>query len=360
MLRILILLLGGSVLGFGNPIEPIIVTEQTLQVSGEQRFFFAFEAGDEMLIDLSVLKGKNIKEFEVLRYPESTKFQEIQLTELKGKKIRVFDRAVYEFRLKSGGNKKIKLKIQRIPYSSARINFDTHVQWKTVTDSIRKNYSETIKVVYDTSYITKYRKVFKKKDLLVVDLADQQERVHSRTNLSNDNVNVLSFDLPLSSKELLSEKRVVAWAYWIGVGQEGTENYNKELKQFLKTAATKVVSKNLLAGLALGVYAVTVNPPEGENIQYELTVGEQKVAQGNVTSAFGRVAQALEGKIQLKLTNDNFMNGLNVSVKVSAVVEQLIYRMEGYQVREVKAMNVKDVKGRVVLKKREVPVINAW
>ncbi|MBL4649173.1 MAG: hypothetical protein JKY03_05530 [Aureispira sp.] len=56
MVRIFLLLLLADVLQ-AKPIEPIVVTEQTVQINGEQRFFFAFETGDEMILDLSMLKG---------------------------------------------------------------------------------------------------------------------------------------------------------------------------------------------------------------------------------------------------------------------------------------------------------------
>lgn len=363
MLRIFLLLLLANAVE-AKPIEPIVVTEQTLQINGEQRFFFAFETGDEMVLDLSMLKGKFIKEFEVLVYKGGTKFQALQIEKLDRKKIRVFERAIYEFRLKSGGAKRVHFKIERIPYSNARIDFDTYVEWRTITDTIRRNYSEKIRMVYDTSYVTKHRRVLQKTNLEVVELANQEERVHSRTNLTNDNINNVTFNLPPSIREKLLEQKVVGWAYWIGVGQEGTENYNKELKKFLQTAATKVVTKNILAGLALGIYAVTVNPPQGENILYQLSVDKDnqltKVASGNITSTFGRETQQLEGKVQLVLTNDNFLNGLNVGFRIAAVVEQRIYRMEGYQVRKVAALELKDIKGRVLLREREVPVINAW
>jgi hypothetical protein len=363
MVRIFLLLLLANVLQ-AKPIEPIVVTEQTLQINGEQRFFFAFETGDEMILDLSMLKGKFIKEFEVLVYKGSTKFQVLKIEELKRKKIRVFKRAVYEFRIKSGGAKRVHFKIERIPYSSARIDFDTYVEWRTITDTIRRNYSEKITTVYDTSYVATYRKVLQKTGIEVIELANQEERVHSRTNLTNDNINNLTFNLPPSIREKLLEEKVVGWAYWIGVGQEGTENYNKELKKFLQTAATKVVTKNILAGLALGIYAVAVNPPKGENIKYQLSVERggkiTSVASGNVTSAFGREMKELEGKVQLTLNNDNFLNGLNVGFKISAVVERKVYRMEGHQVRKVAVLELKDIKGRVVLRERAVPVINAW
>jgi hypothetical protein len=364
MVRIFLILLLANVLQ-AKPIEPIVVTEQTLQINGEQRFFFAFETGDEMVLDLSMLKGKFIKEFEILVYKGSTKFQVLKTEGLKRKKIRVFERAVYEFRIKSGGAKRIQFKIERIPYSEARIDFDTYVEWRTITDTIRRNYSEKITTVYDTSYVAKYRKILQRTDIEVVELASQEERVHSRTNLTNANVNTLTFNLPPSIQKELLEQNVIGWAYWIGVGQEGTENYNKELKKFLQLFATRVVAKkNILAGLALGIYSVALNPPKGENIVYQLSVERggktAKVASGNITSAFGREMKALEGKVQLTLTNDNFLNGLNVGFKITAVVERKVYRMEGYQVRKVTTLELKDIKGKVLLREREVPVINAW
>lgn len=364
MLRILLLLLLSTALQ-AMPIEPIVVTEQTLQINGEQRFFFAFETGDEMVLDLSMLKGKFVKEFEILVYKGSSKYQVLKIETLKRKKIRVFERAIYEFRIKSGGAKQIYFKIERIPHSDARIDFDTYVEWRTITDTIRRNYSEKTTTVYDTSYVAKYRRVLQKTDLDVVELANQEERVHARTNLTNSNSNSLTFNLPPSIRKDLLEQEVVGWAYWIGVGQEGTENYNKELKRFLQMFAMKVVAKkNMLAGLALGTYAVVLNPPKGENIQYQLSVEHKgkvvKVASGDVTSAFGRETQELGGRVQLDLTNDNIINGLNVGFKIAAVVERKIYRMEGYQVRKVRALELKDIKGRVLLREREVPVINAW
>ena len=102
MVRILLLLLLANALQ-ANPIEPIVVTEQSLQINGEQRFFFAFETGDEMVLDLSMLKGKFVKEFEVLVYQGGTRFHAVQVEGLKRKRIRVLERAIYEFRIKFNG-----------------------------------------------------------------------------------------------------------------------------------------------------------------------------------------------------------------------------------------------------------------
>lgn len=350
---------------FSRPVEPILVTDQTLQINGEQRFYFAFETGDEILIDLEIIKGgKTVKEFEVLAYPESSKYKGMEITSLKSKSIRVLERGVYEFRLKSGAAKNVRMRIMRVPQHEARTAFDTNIHWQTVTDTIRKHYNEKVKVTYDTAWVTKYQKVLKKIDTTFVELANRQERVHSRTNLTSDNVNVMTFNLPPTiNQELLNEK-VISWAYWIGVGDEGTENYNEELKQFLKKSAFKVMAQNLLVGLALGIYSVSVNPPKGDNIYYELSVddGKEKVQidKGDITSVFGRETKKLEGKLELKLDNDNFLNALNISVKVLAVAEKKVFEMQGYQERVITPIEIKDAKGRVIIRERQVPVINAW
>lgn len=350
--------------GWGMPVEPIIVTEQTLKINGEQRFFYAFEEGDQILIDLSLVKGKNLKELEVLVYQGGSRFQDRQVEKLVSKVIKVPKRAVYEFRLKSGGAKVVRFKLKRIPYYEARSDFDTHVRWKTVKDTIRRNYRERTNVVYDTTWVTKYRRVLHKIDTGYLEVVNQQERVHSRTNLSNSNINTLRFNLPPTIEKKLFEQEVLAWAYWIGVGQEGMENYDKELKKFLRMAASKIITKNLLAGIALGVYSVVYNPPKGENIHYTLTTShngkKSTVSNGNIISTFGRETKQLEGQVDLKLTNDNIMNGLNVNMQLLAVVQKRHYVMEGHQERVITPLEKKEIKGKVLVREREVPIINNW
>ena len=351
-------------MGWALPVEPVIVTEQTLKINGEQRFFYAFEEGDQILLDLSMVKGKFLKELEVLVYKGGSRFQDRQVEKLSGKTIKVPKRAVYEFRLKSGGAKVVRFKLKRIPYYESRSDFDTHVRWKTVKDTIRRNYKEQTKVVYDTTWVTKYRRVLHRIDTGFVEVVNQQERVHSRTNLSNSNINTLRFNLPPNVEKKLYEQEVLAWAYWIVVGQEGMENYDQELKKFLRMAASKIITKNLLAGIALGVYSVVYNPPKGENIHYTLTNShngkKSTVSNGNITSTFGRETNYLQGHIDLKLTNDNIMNGLNVNLQLLAVVEKRHYVMEGHQERVITPLEVKKTKGKVLIREREVPVIYNW
>jgi hypothetical protein len=340
------------------PVEPIIITNQQLKINGEQRLYYALEAGDALLIDLTLLKGKQIKSLEVIAYPDQSKFSATKIEELKDKTIRIFERGIYEFRIQAGGNKTVQLCLKRIPASPAKKNFDTTVKWKTVRDTIRKNYTEKTKVRYDTAWVNKQRKTLVKIDTVFTSIADRQERVISMINKITSSDNKLYFQIPNNKIEALDEKRVIGWSYWIGVGQEGLDNYNKELRMFLLKISGKVASKNLMAGIALGTYALAVNPPKGDNINYTITLDENTISTGNVTSSFGRETEQLQGKIGLELYNDNILNGVNVGIKILVAQSIKKYKLETYQERVVTPIKELETKGKVKIVSTQIPYID--
>lgn len=355
---ILSLLTIGSLLAVAAPVEPVIITNQKLKINGEQRLYYALEAGDALIIDIELLKGKQLKEFEIIAYPSNSRFKATKIDHLKNKTIRIFERGVYEFRLKAGGTKTIQLKLKRVPFSQAKRNFNTSVKWKTVRDTIRKNYTEKTKVSYDTAWVNKKRKVLTRIDTTFTSIADRQERVISMINKITSSDNKLNFTLPSNKIEPLAETKVIGWSYWIGVGQHGLDNYNKELRTFLLKISGKVASKNLLAGIALGTYALAVNPPKGDNINYTLTLDDQPISNGNITSCFGRETEQLQGKIGLELYNDNLINGVNVGIKILVVQTIKRYKMETYQERTITPITELETKGKVKIISTQIPYIN--
>ncbi len=338
-------------------IPPIMVTNQSIKITGEQRFFYAFDQGDNIIINISLLKGKDLKEFEVIAYPHSSQYKGLKIKGIQNKEIRVISRGIYEFRILAGGSKTIQFTIQRQPSHDSKTAFDTNVKWRTVTDTIRKNYSEKITLSYDTAWVNKQRKIIKRIDTIFSTLSDRQERIAPYTTFSGDNSTIVHFRLPKNKIETLAETKVISWAYWIGVGQTGLDNYNKELRLFLLKASGKLMSKNLLAGVALGVYALAVNPPEGDNVLYEMNLKQQHISNGNITSVFGRETKNLQGQVGIRLTNDNIINGINVAIKVVAVSQQKIYEWQTYQERIITPIKNLETKGKIILKKRKVPYI---
>ncbi len=360
----LLLFWSWAVVAMGNPLKAVLVSEQTFKINGEQRFFYAFEEGDQILFDLQVLKGNSLKEVEISIYEGASRWRVEQTEAALQKRLVVQKRAIYAFRIRSGGSKKIALKISRIPYLESRADFDPYIQWKTVVDTLRPNYRIEQTTVYDTTYQTRYRRILYKTSQHLTTLLSRTERVASKTNLQQDHTTTISVKLPQLEQSERVEERLLGWAYWIGVGQEGLENYNQELKKFLASSAAKIAGQNLLAGLALGAYAVAVNPPQGDNIIYrwysQRGNRRQLETEGNVTAAFGRFSAAKYSQLFLELDNDNILNGLNIHLKVVTATERRHYRQEGYQERLITPLVNSEIKGKIRLVERSVPYINNW
>lgn len=196
-----------SILGFSQQ-PPITVSEQTIKVNGDNEFYFGFSKGDEIIFELEVVNGKNVKEVEILEYPSTSKFFEYKASKISGKKLKVNKTAIYKFRLKGGGigTKICRAKILRVPASKETVDFNTSVKWKTRKDS---------------TYETRYRKVLTKVDTQAIQVIDRVERVHSTTNLSNSNRSQFNVQLPSNERSQLRTSEIIAWAYWFGVGDEG-------------------------------------------------------------------------------------------------------------------------------------------
>jgi hypothetical protein len=346
------------------PVEPILVSEQTFKINGEQLFYYAFEKGDQLWFDLDVLKGQSLKEVEISIYQGAIRWRVEQSASQLQKRLTVEKRAIYCIRIRSGGSKKVALKIRRLPYFEGRVRFDPYVQWKTVVDTLRPRYRVSQTTIYDTTYQTHYRRVLYKNSQQLTTLLSRTERVAAHTSLQHDNQTRLHIRLPDLTHNQDLEERLLGWSYWIGVGQEGLENYNQELRKFLLSAAAKVGSKNLLAGLALGAYAIAVNPPQGDNILYRLYsqrgAHKQLEAEGNVTAAFGRSSGGAYRDLYLELENDNILNALNVHLKMVVITEQRHYKQIGYQKRVITPLVTSEVKGKIRLVERKVPIINNW
>ena len=67
---IIILTIHFSQACFSQP-SSVLITEQTIKVGKNKEFFYGLSEGDELVFDLKVIKGKNLKEVEIIEYPNS-------------------------------------------------------------------------------------------------------------------------------------------------------------------------------------------------------------------------------------------------------------------------------------------------
>jgi len=236
----------------------IDVIESTVKVSGmgEEVFYYGFAEGDKLIFNFEEVKGKPLKEIEIIELPGSSKFMDYKTKKIDNKIINISKTGIYKFRFANSSisGRICKFKIQRIPASEETVNFSTSVYWKTI---------------YDTTYTTVQEKYLVSKDTAVHNITDQVAKVHSSTNL-NGNKTTFNFTLP---------RNTIAWSYYVGVDQNGQEAFNNASKELAEKAApivAKIPGYGPLAALALGSTSYIAQLQKGEDIDYYIVYGCSK------------------------------------------------------------------------------------
>ncbi|MCO6492762.1 MAG: hypothetical protein J5I98_30365 [Phaeodactylibacter sp.] len=361
---------------------PVTVAELTVEVgpNSEENFYYGFEAGDLLIARLELTDGKELKAFEVIEYPENSRILEYETEGFEDKRLKVYDRGIFQFRLYNAHRLKkrvCRLHIQRLPASAATVDFNPAVRWEERIDTTYKVRSETVLSGTEVKEVQQRRRVLARVDTNVVTLLDKVERISSRTNLSTDNVAFLDFELPQNRYEPAADDpslstEVASWAYWVGTGEEAREWYEQAnssaAARLAKGLAKGAVSAGLissgygaLALLAIEGISVFSNPPSGENVLYSLLAVEgderRELSRGNSIAGYGRVDNSTQGKFSLRLENDNYVEGINVNVKVVAVTVTKTYRDEYYAETVETPVNQSTTVREPVLRRVRVPVL---
>ena len=133
MLRVTLIFLFSliSYYAFSNS-EPILLQESTIRLEFDQteEMFYSFAEGDQIVIDFQMIKGKHLKEFEIIELPSNTVYSDYKVQKISEKKITVRKKGVYGFKFYSTSltNRVFKISISRIPVSNETENFNT--DWK--------------------------------------------------------------------------------------------------------------------------------------------------------------------------------------------------------------------------------------
>lgn len=334
-------------LNFSFSQEPILVTESTiiLDVDQTKELYFSFAEGDEIIFDVEMVKGKHIKEIEVVEMPKKTLLTEFKSNGLKEKRIQIRNKGIYKFKFYSSSltRRVCKIKIHRIPKDNSTKSFNTNWKWATKRDTTYTSYQADSLTGYQTIKHTETIKELKETKYEEIMLFEKKQRVHSYWN-PNPSRTYLRVDLPNINNNNFREERIIAWSYWIGVGQEGAEAYKENIKSvssFVENAA-KIYYQSPLAGVAVGAITDLVIPTTGQDIQYyfiedfdnvTLFLNQQNFLQfdqGKGIAAFGRSERTQKRTFYIGLFNDNSRLGLDVDVKVLAIKEIKIYENKVY------------------------------
>jgi hypothetical protein len=317
------------------------VAELSLKIDAKstQSVYYGFAEGDQILLNFESLDKKELKSIEIIEYPSSVKYKNLDVSIIKDLKLYVTRSAVYEFRFYNSAGAKgrtFKVNIQRIPKGYETLTFNTSVKWVLPSDTIK---------------LPKPKRLLEKVDTSVVTVLDRIERVYPKMSSNGSNESWVNFNLPKNeylpnAEAPLQSKEILSWAYTINVGPSGSAWYNdankKATTKGLVAAGTATglvpASYGALALLAIEGVSVFAAAPEGDNINFELltlvdNIKNLKLGEGNTVVANGREINKTQGSFSFKFTNDNMMASVDVDIKVVAIVLHKTYKLET-QVRD--------------------------
>ena len=345
--------------------EPIDVAEIAVKLNarGEEELYYGFAEGDQIVFSFTETNDREVKEVEIMELPSNSKFKDIEVKEIKNKIIKVNKKGIYKFRFYNSALLKgrlCKIKIQRIPKTPELADFNTGIKWVEQMDTTYDVKTETVITGYNTINVQKSRKVLASIDTNVTSVIDRVERVNSKSNLTGSSVAWVNFQLPDNtySPNFFNPYRtthVDSWAYSISVGNTGEAWYKNANATLATKSVTKAATKaglmttpyGALALLAVEGYSVFANPPSGDNVKFSLVKGANEqnstLEFGNSVAASGRITDHKQGGYSFRLENDNIMDGINVDVKIVAIIVTKIYKNEDYTVQETEPIKEKQI-----------------
>lgn len=354
--------------------ESIDVTDQAIKLGGlkEEELYFGFAAGDKILFNFKEGDSKELKEIEIIEYPNNSKFSDYKSKLVENKTITVSKQGIYIFRFKNSAltGRICKIKIQRIPANDATKNFNTTVIWETRQETTYYTYTKDVIVGYDTTYTQKSKKELVKTERWEDMIMDKTERVHSINNLDYKNYKTVQVTLPQNEISTYKTKKIVSWAYWIGVGKEASDAWAKNVntvKNFASGAAA-ILGGGPLAGLAIGAVSNLAMPTMGEDVSYwfitdlenaRLFLQNQSFMQfdkGKGIAAYGKNSDRTNGVFYVGLYNDNQFQGIDVNVKISVIWEANYYEDKQYTEMNVTPRYEKKTFSDPVIKTVTIPV----
>lgn len=332
-----------------NAQTPVAVMETTfrLKANSTEEFYYSFAQGDNIIIDFEELNGKEIKQFEVIELPSSTKFSDYKTSAIHQKQVYVAEKNVYLFKLTGAtvGNRECHVTIQRIPQNAETAKFNTAWKWATIYDTTYTNYTQDSIIGYDTISYVETKKEVVSQETHEERLVDVVAEVKSTGIIDKDNPReVIYFSLPNNKHNDLKTETVVGWAYWIGVGDNASSVWQNN-EELMKRAASSIGGLfSPLAGLAAGLVTDLAIPSSNtDNVIYYITNNENDknvflhggyfsyIRSGNGPGAYGKfLDKNLRGGFYICLYNDNMHQRIRVTVKVSAFVETTSYQMREY------------------------------
>lgn len=297
LLYIFIVLFSGCIhnseyLNYPGEIKPEINNPNAVLVSNllfnikpntSKWFYFKFAPGDTIVINSWTIKGDNISNFNILRWPNSEIFSTSAVKIIRNERIVNERVAIYRFKISNTSlfsTKMYKLMIYRIPKYKAFARFNTTVYWDTL---------------YDTTFVTQKESVLVSVDTAIEKVLD------SKIEMPYMKKSYIEVNLP---------KHTLFWVYWIGAFGTGNKNESSSTEDGLNIP---------LRSFALGKIKKIVGNGRGATIDYYFIKRQRDVddfmsgldfysfKKGlGIVSDYGKIEEPLEGRFFIAVKNSDF------------------------------------------------------
>ena len=306
--------------------QVVDVADLTFKVSAEwdETLYYGFEKGDKILFSFEEANGKELKNVEVFEYPNNSKFMDYETKKIENKQFNVTQKSVYGFKFTNSSILKgrvCKVKIQRIPKDESTLNFNTQVQKIKVTDTVWNQQTKQVVAGYDTLYLDKRRRVLDEEKVYEEQILEKNQKVPA-SGLTNNNKTYVWFNLPSNESNGIESRKVIAWAYWVGVGKESNQVWESN-KKIIGSSVDGLGSLFLspLGAFALGSVTKLALPTGGEDVKYGIAADEDRnlfmkgydyrtYDSGKGTGGYKKFTDQnmMQGRFNVILYNDNVMH----------------------------------------------------
>lgn len=296
--------------------DRIVVAERNIMVSGllvtalngapnPSEFMYAFEAGDEVVIDITMSNAKGTNALKVSSYPGGVvHYSNLAFQALTDQRFKIKERAIYVFSLTTNHtiDRNALVKVWRIPASPTTAHFNTNVVQK--------------KVYTPVELVEKHEVI-----------------VNSRTSMTGNTRAVVPVSLPLNTVE---------WYYRFSA-QNIAAPSAASTRSLVGELAGALTGSSIMIGTVTGLLGALSTPIGAEacdiflvdhaNYSTYMAKGDfahiPAAGRTNLSSGNVRVDCCLQGQWYLGLRNNAFSDGIKVQLEVVAITAEDQWVMEG-------------------------------
>lgn len=262
-----------------------------LIVNEAEENLIAFDKGDEIVINFSILNKKGTGSVLLKNYETGTElYKKESVSSITDGRIKIPMKGVYQLSMSTDAlfGKDAEIFLDRIPGPASSVDFNT-----------------TPKKVYDT---------------ISTEVLNTKVRVYSTTNINNSNRTILTINLP---------KNTNYWVYWVGVGQESMQKMREFASSISNIGSTFTANPlvkfglKLIPSLPMFNSSATVDYRFLDNANSQLFMNKQGYRQytfrnaTNITTDYALINGNISDLV-LAFNNDHISIGNDVEVKVVA------------------------------------------